>query len=1132
MAQPQQPSSFVPLRVLHATCLLSVLLLGHCVATVSVLASVAASDDIDHAAGPGLIGRSLLLDRAFGLPSDAGVFGLTPDLSLGVLDALVDVHQPLAVRIDGALLDLTAAYTNTPLVVRSEHPRFSWQLARIAGERDLQQTAYRLRVRQTTPVQAADEQRVLDHDSGFVHTADSLHVRYDGPALLVNTAYNFSLQYILSDGRPSAITTGPFRTGIVLRSDSAAAEEDEASSFVPVASTSPAAEWIGDEENLASQFRFDFDLAAEDVVSIVSAEVLLAATGYGELYLNGAAVDSTRKLDPAWTEYEFRMLYSTYSVQSMLQAGANTVGVWLGNGWWAKAQWTKPLSDHRPVYTQRRFSLTLQAAFKNGTRMVLASNASTGQWRARMSPVVSDGLYSGEIDDYRLSNPDWCAPPATNLSYHWHPVQLLDWPTASLQAATMPPVRVIGTMTPVGRTTWNTGNSAIYDMGQSFTGWLRITVLDVTETRGIPLTIRYAETMAHGETQTLYTASNRGSASTDTIILSGVEGEVYEVRFTYHGGRYIEIIGIPGNNQGSWNAADNLQVEGVLVHSYAPQTGKLKLNHTVLDQTMQNIIWSAATNLMSVPTACAQRDERIAFDGDIGLAVDSTFFNLDALGVHDKYLDDQEIDQRADGSYDITAPTNNHAPGGVAQPNWGIGFPRIMWAAWEHFQDTALLSRHYDSHRRWTEWLEAQYNASGLAGIYGSAPGQPGDWVPPPPSEKCSRALTAAFAYMANMDIFINVSRVLGNWSASEHWAAIYAARAVEYHEIFYTSGVGYAEGYQTCNAVTLALPQVVPAELRANVSAMLAASVVSAGYHVTTGIVGTAQLFRVLSANGYHDVAMQIATGVTYPSYGYQFNNPYEPATTVWELWDADRADGSMNSRNLIMFTSIGSWFWRYCAGIQLDGDSGRLLRLEPLLPSPELNLGIHSMDASYASTRGLIRVAWSRTQSQSSATLHSEDKESTASSSSATTVAAGSGFDRMSVHITVPHNVQSRVRIPHPHPSRPTDLQQLWEYEAAEGSAADSARATRRQLLVERVAADSERKASEPLATHSQSRGVQHVRWLTAERVLELHLSSGSFGFDLTFAVLAAQSAADAATLRAARTSTHHSITTPATA
>ena len=201
------------------------------------------------------------------------------------------------------------------------------------------------------------------------------------------------------------------------------------------------------------------------------------------------------------------------------------------------------------------------------------------------------------------------------------------------------------------------------------------------------------------------------------------------------------------------------------------------------------------------------------------------------------------------------------------------------------------------------------------------------------------------------------------------------------------------------------------------------------------------------------------------------------------------------MNSRNLIMFTSIGSWFWRYCAGIRLDGNSGRVLRSEPLLPSPELELGIHSMDASYASIRGLIRVAWERSQSQPSHPLRHN------------TTVAGSGFDRMTVHITVPHNVRARVRLPHPHPSQSTELQQLWEYEASEGSAAARAQSSRQQLFVERVAGASEcEEAFELLISYSPSTGVRCVCWLSDERVVELQLSSGSFGFDLTFAQPAA--------------------------
>lgn len=46
--------------------------------------------------------------------------------------------------------------------------------------------------------------------------------------------------------------------------------------------------------------------------------------------------------------------------------------------------------------------------------------------------------------------------------------------------------------------------------------------------------------------------------------------------------------------------------------------------------------------------------------------------------------------------------------------------------------------------------------------------------------------------------------------------------------------------------------------------------------------------------------------------------HNENEPATTVWELWNSDKAGPGMNSRNHIMFGSISSWFYKYLVGIR----------------------------------------------------------------------------------------------------------------------------------------------------------------------------------------------------------------------
>jgi len=86
---------------------------------------------------------------------------------------------------------------------------------------------------------------------------------------------------------------------------------------------------------------------------------------------------------------------------------------------------------------------------------------------------------------------------------------------------------------------------------------------------------------------------------------------------------------------------------------------------------------------------------------------------------------------------------------------------------------------------------------------------------------------------------------------------------------------------------------------------------------HLTTGIIGTKYLLPALSNNGYIQVAMGLAEQTTYPSWGYMIYNDLEPSTTLWELWDTPTGSPGMDSRDHIMFGSVGSWFYTDLVGI-----------------------------------------------------------------------------------------------------------------------------------------------------------------------------------------------------------------------
>jgi len=80
----------------------------------------------------------------------------------------------------------------------------------------------------------------------------------------------------------------------------------------------------------------------------------------------------------------------------------------------------------------------------------------------------------------------------------------------------------------------------IYDFGQNFTGWTKFRSVGK---KGDKVKIRYAELL--NNEGILNTIPNRGVDARDVYIFKGIEEEVCEPLFTYHGFRNVEITGFP-----------------------------------------------------------------------------------------------------------------------------------------------------------------------------------------------------------------------------------------------------------------------------------------------------------------------------------------------------------------------------------------------------------------------------------------------------------------------------------------------------------------------------------------------------------------------------------------------------------
>lgn len=133
--------------------------------------------------------------------------------------------------------------------------------------------------------------------------------------------------------------------------------------------------------------------------------------------------------------------------------------------------------------------------------------------------------------------------------------------------------------------------------------------------------------------------------------------------------------------------------------------------------------------------------------------------------------------------------------------------------------------------------------------------------------------------------------------------------------------------------------------------------------------------MLEALTFNQRSDVGVQLNLQTTYPSMGYMIEGKgnSEPATTIWELWDSDVEGPGMNSRNHIMFGSVGSWFYKAFLGLTpapANSTLGRTAGFDHFFAGPDASVvnmnGITSASGATTTPRGIVTVDWAVGTSQ----------------------------------------------------------------------------------------------------------------------------------------------------------------------
>lgn len=690
------------------------------------------------------------------------------------------------------------------------------------------------------------------------------------------------------------------------------------------------------------------------------ATAYLSGLGLSEMYVNGSRIGDA-VLSPGCTQYPKRVFYVTYEVGDQVETGMNALGVWLGNGRYYAPRATEPTNTDS--FGSPRMLCLLRLEYEDGSTETVVSDTS---WKATdKGPIRANNEYDGETYDARMELPGWSAPGFDESK--WISAESMAGPGGALSAQMAEPIRVIETLRPVGITNPQPG-LYVLDMGQNMVGWCRMVV---SGPKGATVWLRHAETLQ--DDGTLYLANIRGAKVTDEYVLKGEGVETYEPRFTYHGFRYVEITGFPGEP-----TLDT--IEGLVVHDDVEPAGTFRCSNLLINQIARNIRWGVRGNYRSMPTDCPQRDERQGWLGDRSEECrgESYLFNISSL--YAKWVGDMEDAQRDDGSVSDVCPAywplyNDN----VTWPSTFIIAPGMLY---DQYGDLRVIERHYDGMKKWIVHMQ-KYLENDIM-----PRDSYGDWCVPPeeqhlihskdPARKTPGDFLGTSYFYYDLRCMARYANLLNKKQDAEEFLALADRLKTAFNKKFLNEAEGmYANGAETTCVLPLAFG-LAPDNFREKLFTRLTDHIMNAGKgHLATGLVGGQWLMRTLSDNGRPDIAFTLASQSTYPSWGYMIG---KNATTIWELWNGDTADPAMNSHNHVMLVGdLNIWLYEYVAGIRAAAPGFKEVVLRPYI-APELEYA----DGSYQSAYGQIFSRWRKQNG------------------------------RLYWQVTVPANVTARVHVP----------------------------------------------------------------------------------------------------------------------
>jgi alpha-L-rhamnosidase len=374
--------------------------------------------------------------------------------------------------------------------------------------------------------------------------------------------------------------------------------------------------------------------------------------------------------------------------------------------------------------------------------------------------------------------------------------------------------------------------------------------------------------------------------------------------------------------------------------------------------------------------------------GDIQAFAQTAMYQMDVASFLSQWLREVRGAQTKDGRFPDFAPHPFQPEERYSgTPGWGDAGVSLPFDLYVNYHDQRLVKASLPSIEGWLGFIEAKNPDL----VWRNARGNDyGDWLngdtwkfkdaPKGNAMPKDAFATAFFAHSA--DLAARLLFASGDVAKAKALGDL-ARRVREAFQKTFVDEHGVVAGdTQAGYALAIAFDLLGSSEAKRAAADRLAAKIRAQGC-LTTGFPSTNRALIALSDNGHHDLAVDLMTRTSLPSFGYQIENG---ATTVWERMDGFTKEGgfqdpSMNSFSHFAFGAVGEWMMRKLAGIEPDEDAYVSMGSVALMPvlngatkssaegplawqhfrlAPRIGDGLSFVRASHDTIAGRIESAW----------------------------------------------------------------------------------------------------------------------------------------------------------------------------